>query len=442
MLLIAGCGNKLNVEPTQSIDEGVALGTSRDVEVTLVGCYDGLQDVDVYGGAFQYISELLGDNGDVRFGGTYANMLELSAKQLTTVNTTATATWRDAYVAINRANNVLSALDKVDEGKRDKTEGEARFIRGSLYFELVRAYARTWGDGDNNTNPGVPLVLTPTRGVTDDDYKSRNPVSEVYAQVIQDLTEAAKLLPASNTIYATSGAAYAQLARVYLQQGDYAGARDAADKVIQSGEYTLASAFSDLFFTYLNNGGASPKEYIFSMVVTPQDGSSDLNTFYGVTVGSIPGTAGRGDMRVQQAHLDLYEAGDARGAFFVRANNNTYTEKHLDLFGNVPVVRLAEMYLTRAEANLRLGTAVGTTPAADVNKIRSRAGLAPLSAVTLTDVLKERKLELMFEGLQVHDQKRLKETRGGIAYNSPRLILPIPQREMDTNKKLVQNQGY
>jgi len=106
------------------------------------------------------------------------------------------------------------------------------------------------------------------------------------------------------------------------------------------------------------------------------------------------------------------------------------------------VVRLAEMYLTRAEANLRLGTAVGATPAADVNKIRSRAGLTPLSAVTLTDVLKERKLELMFEGLQVHDQKRLKETRGGIAYNSPRLILPIPQREMDTNKKLVQNQGY
>ena len=185
-----------------------------------------------------------------------------------------------------------------------------------------------------------------------------------------------------------------------------------------------------------------PAEYIFSMTVTAQDGSNGLNTYYGVTVGSIPGTSGRGDFRILPSHLALYEEDDARAAFFIRANNNTYSQKHLDRFGHVPVVRLAEMYLTRAEANFRLGTAVGATPAADVNVIRQRAGLAPLQDVTLAQILKERKLELAFEGVQLHDLKRTRSSVRGLAWNSPRLILPIPQREMDTNKSLVQNEGY
>lgn len=442
LFIATGCANKLDVAPTQSIDEVAALATSRDVEVTLIGCYDGLQDVDVYGGAIQYVGDLYGNDNDVRFGGTFQNLLEIADKQLTTGNATATATWLDSYRAINRANNVLSALDKVDEGKKARFEGEAKFIRGALYFELVRMFAKTWGDGDNTTNPGVPLILAPTRSISDTDYKARNTVAEVYTQVIADLTSAASLLPASNTIYATKGAANAMLSRVYLQQGNYAAARDAANAVIASNANTLAPDFGSLFYTYLDNGGASPAEYIFSMVVTPQDGTNGINTYYGITVGSIPGTSGRGDVRILQSHIDLYEPGDARGAFFLRANNNNYTQKFLDTFGNVPVVRLAEMYLTRAEANFRLGTTTGATPLADVNRIRNRAGLPSLATVSLAQILKERKLELAFEGTQVHDLKRLKATIGGVAYNSPRLVFPIPQREVDTNKQLVQNTGY
>lgn len=443
LFLATGCASKLEVAPTQSIDEEAALATSRDVEVTLIGCYDGLQDIDVYGGAIQYVGDLYGNDNDVRFGGTFLNMLEIADKQLTTGNVTANNTWRDSYVTINRANNVLSAIDKVDEAKRARVEGEAKFIRGSLFFELVRIYAKTWGDGDNAANPGIPLVLTPTRKIGDEDYRPRNSVAEVYAQAIKDLTEAAALLPVSNTIYATKGAANAQLSRIYLQQGNYAAARDAANAVITSGEYSLVPQFGSLFYTYLDNGGANPDEYIFSMTVTTQDGANDMNTYYGVTVGSIPGSAGRGDIRILQSHIDLYEPGDARGAFFVRANNNNYTQKHLDNYGNVPVVRLAEMYLTRAETNFRLGTTTGATPVADVNRIRTRAGISSLVSVTLAQILKERKLELAFEGTQVHDLKRNKAASiGGVAYNSPRLVFPIPQREVDTNKKLVQNPGY
>lgn len=442
LTLLSGCDEKLNVLPTQSIDDVAALSTSRDVEVTLIGCYDGIQDGDVYGGAFQYVSDLYGNSGDIRFGGTFANLLEIFDKQLTTANSTADVTWSDTYRAINRCNNVLSALDKVEEAKKARIEGEARFIRGALYFELVRLYAKTWGDGDNAANPGVPLVLTPTRSVTDADYRKRNSVAEVYAQVLDDLTKAETLLPASNTIYATKNAAAGMLARVYLQQGNNASARDAANRVITSGRQRLVTPFSSLFYTFLRNGGANPAEYIFSTVVTAQDGANSLNTFFGVTVGAIPGTAGRGDFRILPAHRALYGAGDTRGEFFQVASNNTYTQKHLDRFGNVPIMRLAEMLLIRAETNLRLGTTVGAAPLVDINAIRARAGAAALTAVTIDDIMKERKLELAFEGHTLHDIKRLKGKVGTLDYNSPRLIFPIPQREIDANKQLTQNVGY
>lgn len=440
MLTATGCSKRLDVLPTQSIDQSTALSTSKDVEVTLIGCYDGLQSTSLYGGAIQYVADLLGDNGDMRFAGTFQNLLEIYDKQMTPVNATASDIWIQAYSTINRCNNVLSAIDKVEAAKKARVEGEARFIRGSLYFELARIYGKTWDDGNNTTNLAVPLVLTPTQFISQTDYKARNTVAEVYAQAIADLTQAELLLPAANTIFATKNAAAAQLSRVYLMQAKYAEARDAANRVITSGRHSLAANFGSLFFTYINNGGASPSEYIFSMIVTPQDGGNGLNTYYGTTVSSIPGTAGRGDFRILPAHVSLYDPNDVRGQyFFVTPAGNRFTRKHLDRFGNVPVFRLAEMYLTRAECNFRLGTSVGDTPLADVNRIRTRAGIGALTTLTLADILKERKLELAFEGQQLHDLKRTRATVGGLPWNSPRLIFPIPQREIDVNKNLVPN---
>ena len=145
---------------------------------------------------------------------------------------------------------------------------------------------------------------------------------------------------------------------------------------------------------------------------------------------------------MKAAHIALYETGDVRKSFFQVISGNNYTKKHLDTYGDVPVIRLAEMYLTRAESNFRLGTTVGATPLADVNAIRTRAGLAGLGAVTLDAITKERFLELAFEGQYLTDAKRLQKSVGTLAWNAPALVLPIPQREIDVNKKLVQNTGY
>jgi hypothetical protein len=298
---------------------------------------------------------------------------------------------------------------------------------------LVRFWGKAWGDGDNNTNLGVPLITTSTKVVTEADNKPRATVAAVYTQVIEDLTKAESLLAdVSDAGFASKNAAQAILARVYLQQGNYAAARDAANKVISSNKFGLTPTFGEAF-----NDATNDDEIIFKLIVTDQDGTNSMNTFF-----APASFQGRGDIRVQAKHLALFTADDKRGSFFVRASNNNFTAKFINQYGDVPVVRLAEMYLIRAEANQRLNTTTGASPLEDLNTVRTRSGAAALTEATLANILTERRLELAFEGQLIHDSKRIKKNVGTLAFSDNKLVLPIPQREIDTNKSLVQNAGY
>lgn len=424
---LVGCNSKLDVEPVDRVRAEKALLTSADVESALVGSYSALSSNRLYGGYIQFIADLLGDNGDIAFVGTFTQPREFIQKTILVNNTFAAATWTDAYQTINITNNVLTNLDKVVAVRKDRVEGEAKFIRASLFFELVRLYGRDWSDGNPQANPGVPLVLVPTVQVNTGSLVSRNTVAEVYAQVITDLTTAEAKLPAGNGFFATKAAAAAMLARVYLQQARYAEARDAANRVLASGRYPLVPSFEQEFTTTTNTS-----EDIFAIQITSQDGLNDLNTYYS--------SSQRSDIEVDASFVALYSASDERGQFF--GSSNTYTLKFDQQYSNVKVIRAAEMYLIRAEANLRLATQVGATPLDDVNTVRGRAGAPDLVAVTLNDIILERRLELAFEGFRIHDVKRLKQNIGSLPFNSPKLVLPIPQRERDVNPNLVQNAGY
>ncbi|HNR06959.1 MAG TPA: RagB/SusD family nutrient uptake outer membrane protein [Saprospiraceae bacterium] len=438
IFIFAACDKELDVKPTQSIDETNALATAQDVKVTLTGAYDGLADGDVYGGGFQFTSELVADDREVRFIGTFAGQDEMWRKAMTTGNAQVLATWRDAYVAINRANNVLSALDKLDAADKSQVEGEARLIRGATYLGLINLFAKAWGDGDQNNNPGVPLVTTPTRVVTDEDNRPRATVAAVYAQILEDFTKAETLIPesADQNGFGTRNAATALLARTYLIQGNFAAARDAAHKVIASGSHALAESYVDVFY---DKSGSFDGESIFKVIITEQDGVNSMNTYF------APATfAGRGDIVIQTKHTDLYGPNDPRGQFTVTTSRGVFTGKHLDQFGDISIIRLAEMYLIRAETNFRLGTVVGASPLEDLNAIRDRAGagLLTLDQINLDRILLDRKLELMFEGQLLQDVRRLKKNVGTLPFSDPKMVLPIPQREIDTNKSLVQNSGY
>jgi hypothetical protein len=227
------------------------------------------------------------------------------------------------------------------------------------------------------------------------------------------------------------------LSRVYLMQGRYPEAAAVADAVIASGEYALNGNYADAFA----NESFNTVEDIFAMQVSTQDGENQMNRFF-----APPSNQGRGDIYILDSHLALYEEGDTRRAFFYFDEDleQTYTGKWTNQFGNVNIIRLAEMYLTRAEANFRAGTAIGATPLQDINTIRARAGLEPLTEVTLDIILRERHLELAFEGHRIHDLKRTGRPVGEFPFDSPKLVYPIPQREIDANPELQnqQNAGY
>lgn len=461
MAIATGCQDKLDIVPNQSLSPEKALSTEGDLVGALIGAYDGLQSASLYGGDIQLVADMWANRYYLRFRGTFNGLLQIASITTTsnvilTDNAWARDTWADAYETINTCNVVLDNLE-LSEGVIRPTasvEGEALFIRGSLYFELARLYGRTWGDGNNNTNLAVPLVLTPTPfqidGLNESDYPSRNTVAEVYAQAKSDLQAAVTLLPETNQHYATKWAALAQLSRIALMQGDYATALDAANQVIESNRYSLTEPFNNLWFNYINFGGVAPLEYIFYIKITNQDGTNGLNTYYGGTISSIPGTAGRRDLTPETSWVNLHETGDVRRTYFNTSSGRRLTNKHLDRFGHVPVIRLAEMYLTRAEANFRLGSNVGDEPLNDVNRIRTRVNLPNLDIadLDLDAILKERFLELAYEGHLLHDIKRTRGTTAGSnntngpAWDSPRLIFPVPQRETDVNKNLVQNEGY
>jgi len=440
--VLFSCSKELDTQPFNNIDQENALKTSSDVEGLLVGSYGDMGADDLYGGGSFVTADLLADFNEISWSGTYQGMTQIKNKAIPIDNGFTEGTWTDGYKTINDVNNVLDALDVVTEAKRDKVEGEAKFIRASVYFELVRLFAKAWNDGDPNTNPGVPLKLTPTKELSGAaDQVPRDNVAAVYAQVIKDLTEAATLLPESNGFFATTYAASAMLARVYLQKGDYANARDAASRVIESGNYKLTQANIDGIieeFLYTRaKAEDNTTEDIFAIQVTTTSGINNMQTFYS--------ELGRGDVSIKDAHYALFEPDDIRQNLI---NSDGYSAKFDNVYGNVHITRLAEMYLIRAEANQRLGTAVGAEPVDDVNIIRNRAGLASLPSVTLDDILKERKIELSFEGFNLHDIKRLGVTTGyftgggGLEYDSPKLIFPIPKREIIVNPNLTQNEGY
>ncbi len=441
LVIATGCDSLLDLEPKQTISDEVAYESSEAVQTALIGAYDGLSDDDAYGGSYIYLADLLGQDGDVFWSGTFEQPEEAFQKNFRTENSFVSQVWTESYDAINRVNNVLANLDVVDEDERDRVEGEAKFIRGIIYFELVRVFGKSWNDGDPSANPAVPLVLEPTDAITEESFVSRNTVQQVYQQVITDLTDAKSLLPASNGFFADTYAASAILSRVYRQQGNWASARDEADRVIQSNNYSLVANYVDAF---ANSNNTS--EDIFAIQVTGQDGSNDMNLFY-----APDEDGGRGDVDIQQAHLDKYEAGDERlNQFYQDGTGVTRTAKwENSVDGNIGVVRLAEMYLTRAEGNFREGTNIGATPKEDLNTIRERVGLppfGPLDIVTLDDILDERFLELAFEGHFLHDLKRREGTLTNpdpdISWDANALVYPVPQREMDANSNLTQNPGY
>lgn len=448
--LFASCENELNIDPKQTEDASITLGTEGGITNILTGTYALAANGNAYGGRILVYADLLGVSGalnttDLRWRGTYGELRQMYIKTMLSDNVIIQGTYSRCYEMINAANTVIENVDKVkDPTKQARMIGEASFLKSLAYFDLVRFFAKPYVSGQANTQLGVVIRPNAIYNFNVDLSKERSTVDEVYKVIIDGLNLAYTNLPAENSFYADKYAAKALLARVYLQQGNYAQARDAAHDVIENSGHGLSQTYAAAF-----NHDTNQTEDVFAIQITKQTGLNDVNTFY-----ESEDNGGRGgDFSIRDHYLEKFSDPDDRATFNYEnpANSRILTSKFTDQFADVAIIRLAEMYLIRAESNLRQGTAVGNTPLDDINIIRSRAKADGLSAVTIDDILLERELELGMEGFLIHDIKRTKrsidisEDGDGsslLLYDANNLVFPIPLKETDANKKITQNPGY
>ncbi len=454
-LAIISCENRLDVVPEDSVASNTVFNSFATINGAVVGIYSKNQSGDLNGNA-QLISDFMADN--VAFVGSFPSLQEIDQFETLATNATIDNIWLDGYELIGAANNIIVNLPEVTEVAEltdaDKTQfiGEAKFLRAVTYFQLVNLFAQPF-QVTGGTNLGVPIITQPFEGGEIADFQlERSTVNEVHAFIEQDLLDAAAALPEENGVRAEAGAARALLARLNLYRENWEAAANLANQVIASGNYPLAGSFD----FYDDNPNST--ENIFSVVNTPTDGPQEpagSDEVYVNFYNAAPG--GRGDAPFSQDLIDAFaaEAGDLRftdlsvAASDAQGNDTFFTTKYPDIVNNASdgmVLRAAEMYLIRAEANLRGSLSIGDTPLNDVNTIRTRAGLANLGAVDLDAILLERRKELCFEGHRRMDLLRnnLNLRPGGGAASAPgadKVIFPIVDDEITNNPNITQNPG-
>ncbi len=452
--LTAGCQNVLNIEPAQSLSTEEALSDYKSLLTALYGAYDGLQARSYYGRDFLVVPEVGGDNVYITIDNS--NRFLINYRYELNANATQRAFWEQAYDVILRANNIINNIDlaaDASDEERNQVLGEALFIRALAHFDLSRLFCAPYAEG-TGPETGIPIMLEAKIGTP-----PRNTLEEVYTQIRADLDAAIpKLTEDVGPYRVTAYAAKALYARVALYQGDNATAEAMATDVIDNGGYSLHPG-NDLATFYTTSGN---DEEIFTLYRGADEtmGSDNL--------GQIYNPSGYGDIRVTTDIINLYEAGDERGfnppsgadLIYLYTDGEYYNGKFLGESGvpglvSTKILRLAEMYLIRAEARVKQGNGTGAT--ADVNVIRNRAGLADFAGtVTLADVLDEKNREFAFEGHRTFDLWRnglplvRQQANTGLEVSAPAFIAadsylrvyPIPQSELDTNPNITQAPGY
>src|SRR5882757_5729948 len=248
IFIAPSCSKKLDVLPQNSVTPD-QIKTSADVEALLFGAYERLQNYGAFGEQFMLVPDLMATTDQVIWVGTYPQYKDIQRHRVISTNYVAGTLWGNGYTTIDIVNTVLDKLSLVDSSDRATVQGEALFIRGTIYFELVGIFGKPFSDGAAATNLGVPIVLAPTYSYDSTKGKpSRATVAAVYAQAIKDLTAAIAVLPSSNgngraDLFSAKGI----LSRVYLNMQDYKNAAIQANDVIQSGNFSLTDTYDKAF---------------------------------------------------------------------------------------------------------------------------------------------------------------------------------------------------
>ena len=459
LTLLCSCSyDQLNIENPNNLPLDNFWSSEEDIQKGLIATYAALQLDGLFGGASSTQHPVRSDTG--RPNNWNANAIGLSKLAFNENSDIVKKRWRDCYIGVFRANQVLANLYTIDlsEQTRIQIEAEARFLRGFFYYSLYRGY-----------NGGSVIIHTTPPQSSEDFYKSPSPANEVFNLIKSDLEFAYINLPqqyenSQDLGRATWGAATAMLGKLHINAHNYDLAKMKFKEILDSNLYSLTanigdnfdaehemnseSIFEVAFSTELSQGtsgsaadgplGSEATSRARTLATVEGGGYRTIMPSYYMTMlfkkdtmditnpinSNRTGVANysiRASMSIAIANDDnttLYQNPSNLGGAY---NNNeaSYLKKFQNwtllresdqsISGiNERVIRLADVMLLYAECLLQTGGAY--TEALDlINEIRYRAGVVLLEPVdydnssTMEHIMwTERPLELMFEG---HDTR-------------------------------------
>ncbi|MBN9298640.1 MAG: RagB/SusD family nutrient uptake outer membrane protein [Filimonas sp.] len=461
-LLIGACKkSELDLYPYNQVETTQAFNTQADVTLAVNGMYYGIRaSSSYYNGTWNIVADVLSDNLLTNKAGR-GSLLSYNQWMLNGSNTY--LLFSGGYTMTRRANAILENIDKFSAGTfRDNAKGEALAIRGMTYFDMARVYAKTYQNAIA-TDSVLPYITTTDATI----MPSKEPVKGFYDKVLNDLNTALPLINASNGTGRLNKAAVAGLlSRVNLYKGDYDAVINAANTALGASPVLPdASTFPKIWTDETESG------VLFKVYNTAVD---NVNT-QGVNYYQVSGGEIKSEFVVEYNFMQIFKTTDIRTSAYIKTApylGSMYNDviKYAGGKGkpagvcDAKVLRTAEVLLNRAEAYYRKGDE--TDALADLNLLKKNrySDYAPVTMsgqTLLTEILKERRLELAFEGDRFWDMKRQNvpvhrdPTKGDKADGSGtpyvytnlevgdyRFQLPYPQTELNFNNNLKQNPGY
>ena len=477
LVSLASCGKDF-------LDKAPLLQQTTELQLST---YDGLNSATL--GAYYYLGSTSWYTGDrvveneMRCGNGMKQSFKNSGRCTTgynwqyTADATNTAMWAYCYYTVAMANNVIDNLDGKADGKTVKEQdlnnlkAECLFLRAFSHFENVLVFGQpyTYVKANETTLTDAQKLGVPYVFHTDATGKpARETVLKTNDYIVADLLEAEKII---DPTYARSGVAdklgtvniytiQALLSRVYLYMGEWQKSADYATKVINSGKFKMwtAKEWPEVWGADLGSG-----EIIFEVygkISNGTNGSWD-------DISYLTNPEGYGDPVATPTLLGLYEATDVRLTDGFRTDakkesgywwTNKYPgkgDRNPNDVNNVPILRLSEMYLNRAEAIMNGASVAGVNGIDDLNMIPNNRGASAYTVLNATNVKLERRKEFAWEGNYLNDLARwgdgvtrpatdfvLGTKNQNVEFPSYMWALPIPKRELDLNENLVPNPGY
>lgn len=434
ILLLSGCDDFLDLSPTNAIPSENAITNKQTASAAIIGAYNSVQSY--YSSYYITLGTITADN--VSYNGTLSQYLQLDQNSISPDNAGTVTVYQTIYAAINSANSIIAAIKNVNdplftEAEKNKILGEAYFIRALGYFDL----ARGWG--------GVQIQLSPTTDLSVLSGIKRSTLDQTYEQVLTDLIEAEKLLPeddAKTRNRVQKNAARALRARLHLYREQWEDAEKYAGLVISSDKYSPIKPFNSFFTSPFLS-----EESVFELTFTSNDKNSYWNLWYPSTVG------GQYTLKPSESlinKLNNPDIGGSRKSIIAGSGNTVYGVLYNTVSTSTDpayIIRIAELYLIRAEARAKKANADLAGALSDLNEIRDRADVPDFESNDKNEIIQaiedENSIEFAFEPHRWFDLVRTKRTGTVLGITDTNYwLFPLPASDILSDPDVEQNPGY